>query len=198
MISGPREVLISMTPSFIREMVSRLMRFAVSGKSGQWRLITSLTRSSSSRETHSGAPGAVSYTHLGDGHRRRACAADDHADGVLALADDLQRVGQARQGDDRGAVLIVMEDRDIALFLQLALDFEAAGRGDVLQVHAAEAAGDEVDGIDDLVHIVGLDAEREGVHIAEGLEQHALAFHDGHARLGADVTQTQHLSLIHI
>ena len=31
----------------------------------------------------------------------------------------------------------------------------------------------------------------EGVHIGKGLEQHALALHDGHTGLGADVTQTQ-------
>ena len=89
-------------------------------------------------------------------------------------------------------MLVVVEDRDVALFLQLLLDFKAAGRGDVLQVHAAEGAGEQVDRVDDLVHVLALDAEGEGVHVAEGLEQHALALHDGHAGLGADVAQAQH------
>ena len=89
-------------------------------------------------------------------------------------------------------MLVVVEDRDIALFLQLLFDLEAAGRGDVLQVHAAAGAGDQVNGVDDLVHILGLDAQRKGVHVAEGLEQHALALHHRHAGLGADVAQTQH------
>ena len=84
-----------------------------------------------------------------------------------------------------------MEDGNVALFLQLPLDLKAPGGGDVLQVDAAEGAGNQVDGVDKLVHILGLDAQREGVHIAEGLEQHALALHNGHTRLGADVTQTQ-------
>ena len=42
------------------------------------------------------------------------------------------------EGDDGGAVLVVVEDGNVALFLQLPLDFKAAGGGDVLQVDAAE------------------------------------------------------------
>ena len=85
-----------------------------------------------------------------------------------------------------------MEDGDVALFLQLALDLKAARRRDILQVHAAERAGDHVDGVHDLVHILALDAERECIHIAERLEEHAFALHHGHARLRADVAKAQH------
>ena len=89
-------------------------------------------------------------------------------------------------------MLIVVEDGNITLFLQLALDFKAAGRGDILQIDAAEGAGDQVDGIDEFIHVLGLHAQGEGVHIAKGLEQGAFALHDRHTGLGADVTQTQH------
>ena len=85
-----------------------------------------------------------------------------------------------------------MEDGDVALFLQLALDFKAPGGGDVLQVDAAEGAGDVIDSLNEFVHVLRLDTQREGVHSAEGLEQHALALHHGHARLGADIPQPQH------
>ena len=95
-------------------------------------------------------------------------------------------------GDNGGAVLVIVEDGNVALFLQLPLDFKAARGGDVLQVHAAEGAGDQVHGVDELVHILGLHAQREGVHIAEGLEEHALALHNGHTGLGTDIAQTQH------
>ena len=78
---------------------------------------------------------------LRDGDGGGAGAVDDDLDVLQLLAHHLQRVGQAGQGDDGGAVLIVMEDGDVALFLQLALDLKAAGRGDILQVDAAEAAG---------------------------------------------------------
>ena len=42
--------------------------------------------------------------------------------------------------DDGGAVLIVVENGDIAAFLQLLLDLKAAGRGNILQIDAAEAS----------------------------------------------------------
>ena len=88
-------------------------------------------------------------------------------------------------------MLVVVEDGNVALFLQLPLDLKAPGGGNVLQVDAAEGAGDQVDGVDKLVHVLGLDAQGEGVHIAEGLEQHALALHNGHTGLGTDVAQAQ-------
>jgi hypothetical protein len=60
------------------------------------------------------------------------------------LADDPQRVGQRGQHDDRGAVLVVVEDRDVEQLAQPALDLEAARRGDVLEVDAAEDRRDEL------------------------------------------------------
>ena len=90
------------------------------------------------------------------------------------------------------AVLVVVEHGDVALLLQLPLDLKAAGGGDVLQIDATEGAGDVVDSLDKLVHVLGLDAQREGVHPAEGLEQHALALHHRHPGLRADVPKPQH------
>ena len=84
-----------------------------------------------------------------------------------------------------------MENGDVTLFFQLALDLETARRGNVLKVDAAEAAGDVVDGLDELVHILCLHADGQRVHIAEGFEQHALALHDRHTGLGADVAKAQ-------
>ena len=84
-----------------------------------------------------------------------------------------------------------MEDGDVALFLQLALDLKAARCGDVLEVDAAEAAGDVVNGLDELVDVLRLHAEGDGVNAAERLEQDALALHDGHTGLRADVAQAE-------
>ena len=135
-------------------------------------------------------PGGEEQLH--DGHRRRARAGGDDLHIFLLLSHHLQGVGQARQGDDGGAVLVVVEDGDIALLFQLPLDLKAPGGGNILQIDAAEAAGHEIHRVDKLIYIVGLHAQREGVHAAEGLEQYALALHDGHTGLGADVAQTQH------
>ena len=49
--SGPRPLLMRMTPGFIRSMLCRLMRPSVCGVSGQFRLITSAFASSSSSGT---------------------------------------------------------------------------------------------------------------------------------------------------
>ena len=56
----------------------------------------------------------------------------------IALVDDAQRVQQRREDDDRRPVLVVVEDGDVELLAQARLDLEAARRGDVLQVDAAE------------------------------------------------------------
>ena len=85
-------------------------------------------------------------------------------------------------------MLVVVEDRNVALFLQLALDLKAARCGDVLQVDAAEGAGDQADRVYKLVHIMRLDAKRERIHIAERLKEHALALHDRQTGFRADVT----------
>ena len=89
-------------------------------------------------------------------------------------------------------MLVIVEDRNVTDLLQALLDLEAAGRADVLEVDAAERAGDEIDGADQLLGVFGADAEREGVHIGKFLEERALALHDGHARLGTDVAETEH------
>ena len=88
-------------------------------------------------------------------------------------------------------MLVVMENRYIALFLQLPLYLKAPGGGDILKVHSSEASAYLIDGLHDGVHILALYAERERVNSAEGLEQHALALHDRHARLRADVPKAQ-------
>ena len=54
-------------------------------------------------------------------------------------------VDQAGRGDDRGAVLVVVEDRDVHPLAQRLLDDEAVGRGDVLEVDPAEARLEQFD-----------------------------------------------------
>ena len=109
-----------------------------------------------------------------------------------ALVDDLQRVEQRGEHDDRGAVLVVVEDRDVQPLLQPVLDLEAARRRDVLEVDAAEARRDRRDRLDDLVGVLGVQADREPVDAGELLEEHRLALHDRHRRARADVAEPQH------
>ena len=85
-----------------------------------------------------------------------------------------------------------MEDGYIAALLEFFLNFKAARRGDILEVHAAERACQQRNGVDDLVHILGAHTERDSVHIAESLEQQAFALHDGHTGLRADIAEAEH------
>ena len=93
-------------------------------------------------------------------------------------------------------MLVVVEDGDVQLTLQRLLDLEALGAFDVLKVNAAEGGGDGLAGRDDAGCIVGVDADGEGIHAAELLEQHSLALHDRQTGLWADVAQTQHCGAV--
>ncbi len=137
-------------------------------------------------------PHAEAEQHVGHGHAGRADAGrhDLHVRG--ALVDELQCVEERGRRDDRGAVLVVVEDRDVEPLLKPALDLEAARGGDVLEVDAAEAGRDGGDRGDDLVHVGRGEADRPGVDTAELLEQHRLALHHRHRRLGADVAEPEH------
>ena len=107
-------------------------------------------------------------------------------------AGQLQRVGERGQRDDRGAVLVVVEDRDVEPLLEPVLDLEAARRRDVLEVDAAEGRRQPDDRLDDLLDVGGVEADRDGVDAAERLEQDRLALHHRHRRGRADVAQPEH------
>ena len=110
----------------------------------------------------------------------------------MSLPTTFSAVQHRRADDDRGAVLVVVEDRDLHALAQLALDVEALRRLDVLEVDAAEGRLERGDDVDQLVRVVLVDLDVEHVDAGELLEQHALAFHH---RLGgerADVAQAEH------
>ena len=98
----------------------------------------------------------------------------------------------AASDDDRGAVLVVVEHRDVELVAQAPLDLEAARGRDVLEVDPAEGRCDRRAERDDLVDVRRREAERERVDAAELLEQHRLALHHGHRGLRADVAEPEH------
>ena len=107
------------------------------------------------------------------------------------LALHMQRVDEAGADDDGGAVLVVVEYRDVEFLLQRGFDFEAMRRGDVFEVDAAEGRRDRLDHLDEFLRRLGVDLDVEHVDAGELLEQHGLAFHH---RLGGErtaIAQTQ-------
>ena len=129
---------------------------------------------------------------MDDGRTGRAGTILDDAHILDALANHLEGVEHPRQHDDGGAVLVVVEHRDVQFPLQFRLDLETLGAADVFQIDAAEGRRDGLDGGDHFLLAAGVQADGECVHTAELFEQDALALHDRQARLGADVAQAQH------
>ena len=121
----------------------------------------------------------------------RACTVHNDFDVLKLLADELERVEQTRCNDDSSSVLVVVENRNIALFLELLFDLKASGSGDVLEVNAAKGAADEINCVDDFIDALASYANRESVNVAERLEQRAFSFHNGHACLGTDIAETE-------
>jgi hypothetical protein len=112
----------------------------------------------------------------------------------LPATSSALRIGRA--DDDRGAVLVVVEHRDVHPLAQLALDDEALRRLDVFQVDAAERGLHRGDDVDQLVRVALVELDVEHVDAGELLEQHALAFHHRLAGQRADVAQAEHRGAI--
>ena len=115
----------------------------------------------------------------GDADPGDAGAGDDDLDVLELLADDLQRVDETAQDEDRRAVVLVGEDRDVRAVLQVVGDGEGARRRDVVEADGAEGRGERETGLHDPVRVRGSQGEREGVDPGEGLEDDALGFFEG-------------------
>ena len=81
-------------------------------------------------------PIALEQLDTGDGGRARAV--HDQLRVPQLTSRQVTCVDQPGSGDNRGAVLVVVEDRDVHQLAQPLLDHEALGRLDVFQVDAAE------------------------------------------------------------
>ena len=92
---------------------------------------------------------------------------------------------------DRGAVLVVVEHRNVHQRLEALFDDEALGRGDVFEVDAAEGRAEVAHAVDELVGVLGVDFEVGGVDVGEALEQHRLAFHHRLRRERAEVAEAE-------
>ena len=126
------------------------------------------------------------------GQRGGTGAGGDDLHVLDLLADHLQAVEQGGADNDGGAVLVIVEHRDLHALAQLALDVEAVGGLDVFEVDAAEGGFHGRDDLDQTVRILFVEFDVEHVDAGELLEQHALAFHHRLAGQRADVAQAQH------
>jgi hypothetical protein len=136
----------------------------------------------------------------GEPHRLEELRAGD-AGGARAVHDEprlahvaarqVERVDEAGGRDDRGAVLVVVEDRDVHDLAQALLDHEALGRLDVLQVDAPEGRREIAHAVDEGVRVLGVDLEIDRIDVGEALEQHRLALHHGLRGERAEIAEAE-------
>ncbi len=92
-------------------------------------------------------------------------------------AGELDGVQHPGRGNDRGAVLIVMEHRNVHELAQPLFDDETLGSLDVLEIDAAEGRAEISDAGNEGVGVLRVDLEVDRVDVGEALEQHRFAFH---------------------
>ena len=125
----------------------------------------------------------------GEGGRAGTGGDDLHLGDVLA--GKFQAVQDGRGDDDRRAMLVIVEDRDVHLLAKLAFDLETLRRLDVLEVDAAEGRLERRDGRDHAVDLVGIDLDVEDVDAGELLEEDGLALHHRLGRQWADIAEAE-------
>ena len=114
------------------------------------------------------------------------------SDRAEILSDNLERVVQRSQHDDRRAVLVVVEHGDVEQFPQAGLDLEAPWRRNVLEVDPREDRRDAPDDLDDLIGVLGVQTDGESVDVGEPLEQCGLTLHHGQRSQRSQVAEPEH------
>ena len=133
---------------------------------------------------------------LGTGDAGRSGAVEHNAHLANVLAHNFQRIQQRRARDDRGSVLVVVEDGDLHGLAQRLFDLEAVGGLDVFEVDAAERGLEQLAELDNLFGIVAVNFDVEDIDIGKALEEYGFALHDRLSREGADVAQAEHCGAV--
>ena len=132
------------------------------------------------------------HKHIQTRHACRARARGDHAHLGDVLVLQAQCVDERRRGNNRGAVLVVVENRDVHPLLEAVFNFKTFRRLDVFQVDTAKRRLQRGDRFDKLLRVGLIHFDIKHINPGKLLEQHALAFHDGLAGECADITESQH------
>ncbi|MPL75487.1 hypothetical protein SDC9_21311 [bioreactor metagenome] len=130
--------------------------------------------------------------HVQAGDAGGAAAGRDDLDLVEFLARDPQCVRHRGADHDRGAVLVIVEHRDVHPLAADLLDDETVGGLDVLEVDRAEGGFHRADDFGQLFRVGLIQLDVEGVDIGEFLEQDRLALHHRLRGERADVAKAQH------
>ena len=127
------------------------------------------------------------------GRERGGTRAGGHdLDLLESLSAEFECVEHGCRHDDRGPMLVVVEDRDLHPGLQAILDVETFRRLDVLQVDAPEGRLERSHDVDEPVDLVRVDLDVEDVDPGEFLEEDRLALHHGLRGERSDIAEAEH------
>src|SRR5262249_23557509 len=116
--------------------------------------------------------------HLANRYTRSANTVHDNTDVLDPFINDLKRIEQTGNYNNRCPVLIIMKHRNVQLIRQPALNFEAARRADILQVDAAKNRTHRLDRSNNFLRILRIKADGKSIDACQLLEQHRFPFHD--------------------
>ena len=133
---------------------------------------------------------------LCDGNARGTGTIYDDAAVLFFLACNTQTVDNAGKYHDGGAVLVVMEDRNVKHFFQAFLNLKAARCGNIFQIDAAVCGSNVLNRGNDLLRVLGVETDRHGIDIAEFLKQNAFSLHDRHGGICADIAETENCTSV--
>ena len=122
-------------------------------------------------------PRAHPFEQLDTGDARRARAVQHDLYVLDFFARQVQRVDQTGRTDHRRAVLVIVEDRDIHLFLEPLLDDETLRRLDVFEVDPAKGRPHQPHRLAEFIRVFGIQLDIDGVHIGETLEENRFPLH---------------------
>ena len=108
----------------------------------------------------------------------------------------MQRIDQAGGGNDRGSMLIVMENRNIHQLAQLLFNDETVRGLDILEIDSAESGPKITHGTDEFIDVLGVDFKVNGIDVGKAFEQNGLAFHYRLRSQGAQIAQTKNCGAI--
>ena len=130
--------------------------------------------------------------HVEAGDTRRATAGRDDLDVLKGFLRDEDRVLGGRADNDGGAVLIIVEHRDVHAFAADPFDDETVGGLDVFEIDRAKGRFHRADEIGQLFGVGFVQFDIETVDVGEFLEEHGLALHHRFRGQRADVAKPQH------
>ena len=122
-------------------------------------------------------PDAQFHQHLKAGDASGAPTGGDDLDIGKALARNDHRVGRSGPHNNRGAVLVVVKDRDLHPLAAQAFDHKAVGGPDILKVHGTEAGLQSADDLGEFHRVGFVHLDVEAVDVGEFLEEDSFAFH---------------------